>query len=76
MDFHQCSYTCIVIKVENKKVFQDVAMETKCIHRASKVRVIPIMIGALETISTKAIFWHVKLKRSNFIAIILLAAIL
>ena len=53
-----------IINTEEKKVdrYQDLAFEIKRIHRASKVTVIPIVIGALGTISKSAKSWHEKLK--------------
>ena len=42
--------------------YQDLAFEIKRIHRASKVKVIPIVIGALGTISKNAKSWHEKIK--------------
>ena len=44
-----------IINTEEEKVdrYQDLAIEIRRIHRASKVTVIPIVIGALGTISKK-----------------------
>ena len=44
-----------IIETEEEKVerYQDLAFQIKRIHRTSKVTVIPIVIGALGTISTQ-----------------------
>ena len=41
----------IIIMRRSWKRYQDLALKIKRIHRAMKVMVIPIVIGALETIS-------------------------
>ena len=41
--------------------YQELAFEIKRVHRASKVKVIPIVIGTLGTVSRNAKSWHVKL---------------
>ena len=53
----------IVISTEEGKVdrYQDLTFEIKRIHRASKVTVIPIVIGALGTVSKNAKTWRGKL---------------
>ena len=56
--------------------YHDLAFEIKRIHRASKVTVIPIVIGALETISKNAKSWHEKLKIPDIIRSAQLSAIL
>ena len=52
-----------IISTEEGKVdrYQDLAFEIKRIHRASKVTVIPIVLGALGTVSRNAKSWHGKL---------------
>ena len=52
-----------IISTEEEKVdrYQDLAFEIKRIHRASKVTVIPIVIGTLGTVSRNAKSWHGKL---------------
>ncbi|XP_037776983.1 uncharacterized protein LOC119573955 [Penaeus monodon] len=52
-----------IINTEEEKVakYQKLAFEIKRIHRASKVTVIPVVIGALGTISKNAKTWHGKL---------------
>ena len=52
-----------IISIEEGKVdrYQDLAFEIKRIHRASKVTVIPLVIGALRTVSRNAKSWHGKL---------------
>ena len=52
-----------IISTEEEKVdrYQGLAFEIKRIHRASKVTVIPIVIGALGTVSRNAKSWHGKL---------------
>ena len=51
-----------IINTEEEKVdrYQELAFEIKRIDRASKVTVIPIVIGALGTISKNAKSWHEK----------------
>ena len=41
--------------------YQDLAFAIKRIHRASKVTVIPIVVGALGTVSKNTKTWHGKL---------------
>ena len=67
-----------IINTEEEKVdrYQDLAFEIKRIHRASKVTVIPIVIGALGTISKNAKSWHEKLKIPDIIGSAQLSAIL
>ena len=48
------------------KRYQDLALKSKRIHRAMKVMVIPIVIGALETISKIAKAWYGRLTASHF----------
>ena len=52
-----------IISTEEGKVdrYKDLAFEMKRIHRTSKVTVIPIVIGALGTISKNTKTWHGKL---------------
>ena len=51
-----------IISTEEEKVdrYQNLAFEIKKIHRASKVTVIPIVIGALGTVSKNAKSWQGK----------------
>ena len=67
-----------IINTEEEKVdrYQDLAFEIKRIHRASKVTVIPIVIGALGTISKNAKSWHEKLKIPDIVGSAQLSAIL
>ena len=46
---------------ENVERYQELAFEVKRIHRAPKVEVIPIVIGALRTVSKNAKVWCGKL---------------
>ena len=52
-----------ILTTEDEKVarYQDLALKIKRVHGATKVAVIPIVIGALGTISKKAKFWYVCL---------------
>ena len=67
-----------IINTEEEKVdrYQDLAFELKRIHRASKVTVLPIVIGALGTISKNAKSWHEKLKIPDMVGSAQLSAIL
>ena len=67
-----------IINTEEEKVdrYQDLAFEIKRIHRASKVTVVPIVIGALGTISKNAKSWHEKLKIPDIVGSAQLSAIL
>ena len=67
-----------IINTEEEKVdrYQDLAFEIKRIHRASKVTVIPIITGALGTISKNAKSWHEKLKILDIVGSAQLSAIL
>ena len=56
--------------------YQDLAFENKIIHRALKVTVIPIITGALGTISKNAKSWHEKLKMPDIIGSAQLSTIL
>ena len=58
-----------IINTEQEKVdrYQDLAFEIKRIHRASKVTVIPIVIGVLGTISKNAKSWHKKLTMPDIV---------
>ena len=67
------------ISTEEEKVdrYQDLTFEIKRIHRASKVTVIPIVIGALGTISRNAIeSQHGKLDIPDSVGSTQLSAIL
>ena len=67
-----------IINTEEEKVakYQELAFEIKRIHRASKVTVIPIVIGALGTISKNAKTWHGKLDIADIVGSAQLSAIL
>ena len=67
-----------IISTEEEKVdrYQDLAFEIKRIHRASKVTVIPIVIGTLGTMASNAKYWHGKLDISDIVGSTLLSAIL
>ena len=67
-----------VINAEEEKVarYQELAFEIKRIHRASKVIVIPIVIGALGTVSKNAKIWHGKLNISDIVGSAQLSGIL
>ena len=56
--------------------YQDLAFEIRRIHGASKVTVIPIVIGALGSISKRAKTWYDKLGVPEFIGSVQLSAIL
>ena len=55
---------------------QDIALEIKRIHRASKVTVIPIVIGTLGIVSRNAKSWHGKLDIPDIVGSTQLSAIL
>ena len=67
-----------IIRTEEEKVekYQDLAFEIRRIHGASKVTVIPIVIGALGSISKRAKTWYDKLGVPEFIGSVQLSAIL
>ena len=67
-----------IISTEEEKVdrYQDLAFEIKRIHRASKVTVIPIVIGTLGTVSRKTKSWHGKLDIPDIVGSTQLSAIL
>ena len=58
-----------IIRTEGEKVekYQDLAFEIRRIHEASKVVVMPIMIGALGSKSKRAKAWYYKLGAPEFI---------
>ena len=66
-----------IIRTEEEKVekYQDLAFEIRRIHGASKVTVIPIVIGALGSISKRAKTWYNKLGVPEFIGSVQLSAI-
>ena len=51
-------------------------MKIKRIHRASKVTVMPVVIGALRTISKNTKSWHEKFKILDIVGSAQLSAIL
>ncbi|XP_063584642.1 uncharacterized protein LOC134762202 [Penaeus indicus] len=67
-----------IIKTEEEKMakYQELAFEIKRIHRASKVTVIPIMIGALGTIAKNAKTWHGNLAIPDIVGSAQLSVIL
>ena len=67
-----------IIRTEEEKVekYQDLAFEIRRIHGATKVTVIPIVIGALGSILKRAKTWYDKLGVPEFIGSVQLSAIL
>ena len=67
-----------ILTTEDKKVarYQDLALEIKRVHGATKVAVIPIVIGALGTISKKAKLWYERLSLPDIFGSVQLSAIL
>ena len=67
-----------IVRTEEAKVekYQDLAFEIRRIHGASKVTAIPIVIGALGSISKRAKTWYDKLGVPEFIGSVQLSAIL
>ena len=67
-----------IIRTEEEKVekYQELAFEIKMIHGASKVTLIPIVIGALGGISKCAKTWYGKLGVPAFLGSVQLSAIL
>ena len=66
------------ISTEEEKVdrYQDPAFEIKRIHRASKVTVIPIVIGTLGIVSRNLKSWHEKLEIPEIVGSTQLSAVL
>ena len=67
-----------IIQTEEEKVekYQELAFEIRRIHGASKVTVIPIVIGALGGISKRSKAWLGKLGVPDFLGSVQLSAIL
>ena len=67
-----------ITRTEEKKVekYQELAFEIRRIHGASKVTIIPIVIGALGSISNGAKTWFGKLDVPDFLGSVQLSAIL
>ena len=67
-----------IINTEEEKVtkYQELAFEIKRTHRISTVTVIPIVTGALGTISKNAKTWHSKLNIADIVGSAHLSAIL
>ena len=67
-----------IIRTEEEKVekYQDLAFEIRRIHGASKGAVIPIVIGALGSISKRVKTWYDKLVVLNSLEVTSLSAIL
>ena len=66
----------IITEEEKVEKYQDLAFEIRRIHGASKVTVIPIVIGALGSISKRAKTWYDKLGVPEFIGSVQLSVIL
>ena len=64
-----------ITRTEEEK-YQELAFEIRRIHRASKVTIIPIVIGALGSISKSAKTWFGKLDVPDFLGSVQLSAIL
>ena len=64
------------IKEEEIKKYQELAFEIRRIHEASKVTIIPIVNGALGSISKGAKTWFGKLDVPDFLGSVQLSAIL
>ena len=71
-------FSAFLISTEEDKVdrYQDLALEIKRIHRASKVTVVPIVIGTLGTVPMNAKSWHGKLDIPDIVGSTQLSAIL
>ena len=67
-----------ITRADEEKVekYQELAFEIRRIHGASKVIIIPIMIGALGSISEGAKTWFGKLDVPDFLGSVQLSAIL
>ena len=67
-----------ITQTEEKKVekYQELAFEIRRIHGASKVTIIPIVIGALGSISKSSKAWFCKLVVPDFLGSVQLSAIL
>ena len=67
-----------IIRTEEEKVekYQEVAFELRRIHGASKVTIIPIVIGALGSMSKVAKTWFGKLDVPDVLGSVQLSAIL
>ena len=67
-----------ITRTEEEKVekYQELAFEIRRIHRASKVTIIPIVIGALGSISKSAKTWFGKLDVPDFLGSVQLSAVL
>ena len=67
-----------ITRTEKEKVekYQELAFEIRRIHGASKVTIIPIVIGALGSISKGAKTWFGKLDVPVFLGSVKLSAIL
>ena len=67
-----------ITRADEEKVekYQELAFEIRRIHGASKVIIIPIMIGALGSISKGAKTWFGKLGVPDFLGSVQLSAIL
>ena len=67
-----------ITRTEEEKVekYQELAFEIRRIHGASKFKIIPIVIGALGSISKGAKTWFGKLDVPDFLGSVQLSAIL
>ena len=64
------------LKKRNIEKYQELAFEIRRIHGASKVTIIPIVIGALGSISKGPTTWFGKLDVPDFLGSVQLSAIL
>ena len=60
----------------NNRKYQDLACEMKRCHGASKVSVVPIVVGAFGTTSKSTRTWHRQIELPDVIGSVHLAAIL
>ena len=67
-----------ITRTEEEKVemYQELAFEIRRIHGASKVTIVPIVIGALGSVSKGAKTWFGKLDVPDFLGSVQLSAIL
>ena len=63
-------------KEETVEKYQELAFEIRSIHGASKVTIIPIVIGDLGSISTGSKTWSGKLNVPDFLGSVQLSTIL
>ena len=77
-NINNCNNNNNVSKTEQEKVekYQDLAFEMKRCHGASKVSVVPIVVGPLGTTSKSTRTWHRQIELPDVIGSVQLAAIL